>query len=377
VRIAFAEIRRAKVRFALLTGAVGLLVFLILFQQSLAGTLLGSFTGGLENQTASVVVFGEDARRSVEGSRVTPEQVAAVAEVDGVADAGAIGASTFSAEVAGGALVDATVFGYELGGPGAPATIVRGRAPQADGEAVASAADAADGFAIGDVVRIVPGDVEIEIVGLAEDVNFNVQPTMFASYTTYEELVRSTNPDARGVLPSIVGVMPDDGMDPVVVAAAITDAVEGVDAVDRDTAVASLPGVSSISQSFAIILGLAFVVVVLLTGFFFLIITVQKTTALTLLRAVGASSGYLLRNLVAQVVLVVGAGTTLAIGILAVAAAAASTDAFEVRADPAVVAITSGAILGLALLASIGSMRRVLRIDPAAATTRTAGGGLA
>jgi putative ABC transport system permease protein len=377
VRIAFAEIRRAKVRFALLTGAVGLLVFLILFQQSLAGTLLGSFTGGLENQTASVVVFGEDARRSVEGSRVTPEQVAAVAEVDGVADAGAIGASTFSAEVAGGALVDATVFGYELGGPGAPATIVQGRAPEADGEAVASAADAADGFAIGDVVRIVPGDVEIEIVGLAEDVNFNVQPTMFASYTTYEELVRSTNPDARGVLPSIVGVMPDDGMDPVVVAAAITDAVEGVDAVDRDTAVASLPGVSSISQSFAIILGLAFVVVVLLTGFFFLIITVQKTTALTLLRAVGASSGYLLRNLVAQVVLVVGAGTTLAIGLLAAAAAAASTDAFEVRADPAVVAITSGAILGLALLASIGSMRRVLRIDPAAATTRTAGGGLA
>ena len=377
MRIAFAEIRRAKVRFSLLTGAVGLLVFLILFQQSLAGTLLGSFTGGLENQTASVVVFGEDARRSVEGSRVTPEQVTAVAEVDGVADAGAIGASTFSAEVAGGALVDATVFGYELGGPGAPATIVQGRAPEADGEAVASAADAADGFAIGDVVRIVPADVEIEIVGLAEDVNFNVQPTMFASYATYEALVRTTNPDARGVLPSIVGVMPDDGMDPVVVAAAITDAVEGVDAVDRDTAVASLPGVSSISQSFAIILGLAFVVVVLLTGFFFLIITVQKTTALTLLRAVGASSGYLLRNLVAQVVLVVGAGTVLAIGLLAVAAAAASTDAFEVRADPTVVAITSGAILGLALVASIGSMRRVLRIDPASATTRTAGGGLA
>jgi putative ABC transport system permease protein len=116
---------------------------------------------------------------------------------------------------------------------------------------------------------------------------------------------------------------------------------------------------------------------VLLTGFFFLIITVQKTTSLTLLRAVGASSGYLLRNLVAQVVLVVGAGTVLAIGLLAVAAAAASTDAFEVRADPTVVAITSGAILGLALLASIGSMRRVLRIDPASATTRTAGGGLA
>jgi putative ABC transport system permease protein len=300
-----------------------------------------------------------------------------VAEVDGVAEAGAVGASTFSAEVTGGTLVDATVFGYELGGPGAPATIVQGRAPEADGEAVASVADAADGFAIGDVVRIVPGDVEIEIVGLAEDVNFNVQPTMFTSYATYEELVLAANPDARGVLPSFVGAIPEDGVDPAAVAVAITDAVDGVDAVDRDTAVASLPGVSSISQSFAIILGLAFVVVVLLTGFFFLIITVQKTAALTLLRAVGASSGYLLRNLVAQVVLVVGLGTIVAIGLLSFAAAAASTDAFEVRADPIVVATTSGAILGLALLASVGSMRRVLRIDPASATTRTAGGGLA
>ena len=377
MRIAFAEIRRAKLRFGLLTGAVGLLVFLILFQQSLAGTLLGSFTGGLENQTASVVVFAEDARRSVEGSRLTPEHVGEVAAVDGVAESGAIGASTFSAEVSDGTLVDATVFGYELGGPGAPATIVAGRAPQSDGEAVASAADAADGFAIGDVVRIVPGDVEIEIVGLAEDVNFNVQPTMFASYATYERLVLATNPDARGVVPSLVGVIPDDGAEPEVVAAAITDVVDGVDAVDRETAVASLPGVSSISQSFAIILGLAFVVVVLLTGFFFLIITVQKTAALTLLRAVGASSGYLLGNLVVQVVVVIGLGTAIAIGLLVGASAAASTDAFEVRADPVVIAITSGAILALGLLASAGSMRRVLRIDPASATTRTGGGGLA
>ena len=46
LRLALAEIRRAKLRFGLLIGAVALLVFLILFQQTLAAGLLGSFTEG-------------------------------------------------------------------------------------------------------------------------------------------------------------------------------------------------------------------------------------------------------------------------------------------------------------------------------------------
>ena len=57
MRLALAEIRRAKLRFGLLIGAVALLVFLILFQQTLAGALLGSFTDGLANQSAQVLVF--------------------------------------------------------------------------------------------------------------------------------------------------------------------------------------------------------------------------------------------------------------------------------------------------------------------------------
>ncbi|HEX6844126.1 MAG TPA: FtsX-like permease family protein, partial [Actinomycetota bacterium] len=184
-------------------------------------------------------------------------------------------------------------------------------------------------------------------------------------------------PEAPVVLPSYVGVETASGVPPETVATAINDQVEGVDAVDRDTAVASLPGVSSISQSFAIILGLAFVVVVLLIGFFFLIITVQKLAPLTLLRAVGASGGFLLRNLALQVLLVVGAGLAIAVGLLALSAAALSEQAVGVRFDPVSIGTTAAALVVLGLLASVASMRRVASIDPAAATVRTGGGGLA
>ena len=377
MRLALAEIRRAKLRFGLLTGAVALLVFLIFFQQSLAGSLLGQFTGGLEHQSATVLVYNADARRSVDGSRLLPQQVAAVSQVEGVAAAGPIGEGSFTIKLENGVLNDTTVFGYDLDGPGFPTTLSAGRLPQTDGEAVASASDASAGYAIGQRLTVVPGDAPVTIVGLAKDIQFNVQPTLFVSYPTYETLVRATNPDATGILPNLVGVEPVSGVDPTSLAASITQQVDGVEALDRGVAVASLPGVSSIQQSFAIILGLAFVVVVLLTGFFFLIITVQKIPSLTLLRAVGASGGFLLRNLVLQVLLVIAAALVIAIPLTAFALSAASSDGFAAKTEPSVLLVTSALIVVLGVAASVGAMRRVAKIDPAAATARMAGGGLA
>lgn len=377
MRLAWAEIRRAKLRFGLLIGAVALLVFLILFQQSLAGSLLGQFTGGLEHQSASVLVYNGDARRSVDGSRILAPQLEAVSQVPGVAAAGPIGEGSFTVVLESGASKDTTVFGYALGGPGAPTTLSAGRLPERIGEAVASASDAASGYAIGQRLKVVPGDVPITVVGLATDIQFNVQPTLFVSFPTYDGMVRATNPDATGVLPNLVGVEPAPGVDPAALADTITRQVGGVEALDRATAVSSLPGVSSIRQSFGIILGLAFVVVILLCGFFFLILTVQKMPSLTLLRAVGASSGFLLRNLILQVVLVILAALAVAVPLTVFAVSASASDAFTATVDPRVIVLSSVAVLLLGVLAAVGAMRRVSKIDPAAATHRLAGGGLA
>ncbi len=59
--LALREARRAPWRFALLTGAVGLLVFLILFVQALTGALIGQFIGALEHQSADVLVYSSQA----------------------------------------------------------------------------------------------------------------------------------------------------------------------------------------------------------------------------------------------------------------------------------------------------------------------------
>jgi len=368
VRLALREILRTKLRFSLLAGAAGLLVFLILFQSTLLNTLLSFFSGALESQSGAVVVYSDDARKNPEGSILPLETVDEVAAVPGVAAAGPFGVDTVTAE-AGGEELDVALLGYELDGPGAPTTLVDGRLPRNGNEGVASDIDADRGFAIGDTVKVIgpEGTYPIEIVGLASDIRFSVQPGIFVSYASFEEASRVKNPDAIAVLPSMVLANPEPGVSASTVADRITAQVAGVDALTRERAVQSLPGVSAVKSSFNIIQGLAFIVVTLVVGIFFVILTVQKAGALTLLRAIGASSGKLVRALLVQVLIVMLAA--IAVGsVLLYVASLASTQDFPITFDVGIVVSRGVALVVLALLASLAAIRRVLRIDPIAAT---------
>jgi cytochrome c-type biogenesis protein CcmE len=60
--LALREIRRSKARFVLATGALTLLVMLVVGLQAMLGGLLTQFVGAIEHQSGEVVVFGDDAR---------------------------------------------------------------------------------------------------------------------------------------------------------------------------------------------------------------------------------------------------------------------------------------------------------------------------
>lgn len=362
LRLALVEVRRSKGRFTLLIAAIGFLVFLIVFQQALLDGLVAQFAGGLRNLDADVVVYDDQARRTVEGSVVPVPEVVALEEVEGVVDTGPLGVGTFTVE-AGGTTTDAALFGYELGAPGGPATLVEGRLPEQAGEAVASARDAGDGFDVGDRVVVVPDGDEVEVVGLAEDINFNVSPTLFVPFETYAEARRVQNPEATDVPPSVAVVTTDGAPD------AVVDRIDaerpGLEALTRQDAADQAPGVSSVQQSLSIVLLLVFLVVTLVTGFFFLILTVQKARSLTLLRALGAPGGQLVAALLWQVLVVVGGGIAFGTALAWLVLAVTDIGGIGAQLVPETVAVTCVAVLVLALLASLASARRVLRIDPA------------
>lgn len=373
--LALREMARAKVRFALLVAAIALLVFLILFQQALQAGLITGFIGAIENQNAPVLVYSVDGQRVIQASVITPELDELVRGADGVGEVGVIGQGTFTGAPSGNSSDDTfatTVLGYELGpdgdGLGAPTTIIDGRHPTADDEAVVSDADVRLGYGIGETVTLLPGNKQITIVGVAEDAQLSASPTLFVSYDTYLDAVRSVNPDAGDPLPNVLAVAPANGVSPDEVVASINDESLELDALTREDAAAETPGVAAVQQSFNLIFLLYALVVPCVTGLFFLIITFQKAESLTLLRAIGAPARRLVAALLFQVVIIVGLG--LLVGtLLFVPLSSRNVGGLQLRFSWPTVAFWAVLLMTLALVSSLIAARRVLRIDPIEATT--------
>ena len=375
VFLAFKEMARSKVRFLLLVAAIALLVFLILFQQSLQNGLITGFVGAIREQNAPVLVYSVDGQRVVQGSVITPDLEALVGSVDDVGDVGRIGQGTFTAIPSGnadGEAFDTTVIGYELGadgaGIGAPGSVSDGRLPVSDDEAVVSDVDVQLGYGIGETVTLLPGGKQIEIVGVADNAQLNVSPTLFTSYDTYVAAVQSVNPDAGMPLPNVLGVVPADGVSPAQAVASINAQSLDLDALTREDAAAQTPGVSQVRQSFNIIFLLYGLVVPCVTGLFFLIVTFQKANSLTLLRAIGAPAGRLVASLLIQVVVIIGAG--LLIGtLLYFPVSQGDLGGLALNFETSAVVFWSVLLLVLGVASSLIAAKRVLAIDPIEATT--------
>ncbi|HET8929724.1 MAG TPA: ABC transporter permease [Acidimicrobiales bacterium] len=370
--LALREIRRSLVRFGLLVAAIALLVFLILFQQALRDGLITSFVGGIRNQSAPVLVYNVDALNALQASSISPDLERKISQAEGVGRTARVGERTFTAMVDGGDTQDASVIGTDDRQLFHPTELSKGRRPSARAEAVGSDAD----FAVGDKVEIVPaeggGSVTITVVGVAEDIQLSVTPTLFTDLETFGDAVRAANPDVTEVPPNAIAVAPENGASPESVVAAINASSPDADALTRADAAASSPGVAQVTRSFQVIFLLYGLVVPLVTGLFFLILTLQKAPSLTLLRAVGARKAVLVRSLLTQVVLIVGLGLVIGVALF-FPLSQSRVGGLPLGFSSAAVISWSVLLLFLALISAVASLRRVLRIDPIQATR---GGGV-
>lgn len=364
--LALTEMKRAKTRFGLLIAAIGMLVFLILFQQSLQNGLITSFVGAIRHQNAPVLVYTVDGQRSLQNSVIPNDLETLVHTTPSAAASGRIGLTMSSAANNHGDLVDTVVVGFES--VGMPTRVAAGRVPVAPNEAIANSNDADRGYALGDTLTLKPGNLDITIVGHVDDIQFMASPTIFVSYNTYLDAIVATNPSANTPLPNAIAVQPRADTTPTALAAEINAASDDLDALTRTEAATLAPGVAQVRQSFTIIFALYGLVIPCVTGLFFLIITFQKADSLTLLRAFGAPASQLVSPLLIQATLIVGAGYALGLACytpLAGRRLGGISLSFETRA----VVAWAVFLLALGVTSSLVAVRRVLAIDPIEATT--------
>ncbi len=361
--LATKDILRSKLKFGLLAGALGLLVFLLLFLNSISNQLVQSLIGALDNSTADVLVVGDESQGALAASRLDAATVETVTEIEGVAEAVGIGLFTTTADV-GGEQQELSLWGVPVGGPGFPADLIEGRMPETAGEIVVDVGARSEGFAVGETVALLPSGESLQVVGVVRNASYFITPTAYAALDDWEEAFLAQFPGAPEVPLNAVGVAIDDGVEATAVVGRVTDSIEGVEAMTPAELAAMTPGIDSLTQSFGLILGITFLVVVLLVGFFFLILTVQKLRPFTVLRAVGAPTALLGRSVAAQIVVIVLAGVAIGTAGLWLVSLA-STAEFTIRFDPSPILGVTAAILVSSLAAGLFSIRRIAREDPA------------
>jgi putative ABC transport system permease protein len=181
-----------------------------------------------------------------------------------------------------------------------------------------------------------------------------------------QSIREQARPETQGGPPTIaaVPVALDDPASAGAVAAAIEAAVPGTVVVTTADAIAAIPGVSEQQSTLRTIIVTSFLVAGLVIGLFFALLTLEKTGLLAMLKAVGASSRYLVSGLLLQAVLV-AAAALVAGSLLAWLTGQALPRDVPVLFRGATLAVLAPATLLTAAAGAAASFRRVARLDPA------------
>ncbi|MFI5040332.1 MAG: ABC transporter permease [Acidimicrobiales bacterium] len=370
MKLALAEMRRNRGRFAAIIAALVLIVFLVLVLNALADGLYYGATGAIRSSGADLYVFSKDGRRQLARSTIPASEAAKVAAVPGVAEVGEVGTLQGTGHGPTGTL-DLALIGYTPGKPGGPSHATSGRLPRPD-EPLAAAADVSlkdKSIRIGDEITFSGSSQPLTIVGFTSDSRYELQPTLWTTIDTWRTVRNEARPEFQGKQDDIqaLAVKLSKGASPTQTAAAIDAALGGgTETVSRATAVLSLPGVKQQRSTFNQIIYTTFIVAAIVIALFFALITLEKRTQLAILKAIGASSRYLASGILVQSVLICLVG--LGIGILlsrVLALLLPSSVPVTFRAATAVTIAVATIVTGA--LGAAFSFRRVTRIDPASA----------
>jgi putative ABC transport system permease protein len=366
VKLALRELRRRPNRFAVATVILTLIAVLLVFLGGLLDGLERGNTGALRVQSADAIVFAEGAEGSLVRSRIgddVRQQVAGVVGSDGV---GGLGSVQLGGRLDGRGprdLVPTVLFGYELAPRGLP------EEPPAAGEVFADESLRSEGIEEGTVVRLGPARSEVRVVGFVDDTRFSGQGSLWGSLETWREVLAANRPGARvgegTVQALVVRAAEGDG-------AGLPDAIDEAtgDATDSYTiegAIEAIPGVAQQRSVFNQIIGVTVVIAIVVVALFFALLTVERTGLYGVLKAIGAGSGTIFAGVVLQAVVVTAIASTIGIAAALALDALIPAGSIPFAVTPARLVTSAASLLLAAVLGCAFSLRRVLRVDPAAA----------
>lgn len=366
--VALRDLRFARGRFALMGAVVVLIAVLGVILSGLASGLADSGISSLRALPVTNMAFQSSASGELfTRSTVTSATWRAWARQPGVQQAAPFGYALVHAQVSRGGRahgqLDLAVFGVAPGSFVAPPATA-GR-PLAAGPGVVISQDiAGKGVRIGDVLTVDQVGTRLPVIGETGAASFGHVGVIYTSLPTWQRLhyglPGALPPGARAQATAVALRL--DGT----TATAAIDRRLGTRTVSKAALYAASPGYSAESGTMGLIRGFLYVISALVVGAFFTVWTIQRKAELALLKALGATTGYLVRDAFAQVVtiLVAATGIGTAIGV-ALGSLLSGSAPFSLQAGP--VTAASGLLVALGVAGALAAVRRITSIDPVTA----------
>ncbi|MET4059235.1 putative ABC transport system permease protein [Arthrobacter sp. UYP6] len=374
--LALRELRFARARFGLMGGVIALIAILMVLLSGLSSGLVNDGVSGLKSMPATAFAFNEGTKTDNAFSRsvVDESQAEAWRGQPGVQDVTLMGASMMNGATGDGTQVDLSFFGVDSESFLAP-EIGEGRPASAPDEIVVSPTGADEGLELGSVVTLERIGTELTVVGhTADQATFGHVTVAYLPLRTWQYIAGGdagpgapTEADtarASFITASTVALLAKDGAD--INFAAGDEAAGTVTSTLKESFNAS-PGYSAETLTLQMIQVFLYAICALVVGAFFTVWTVQRKHELAVLRAIGASTSYLLRDGLAQaaIVLVGFTAAGVLVGLGMGSALSGTAMPFALEAGPIGLATALTILLGL--IGAAAAIIRISRVDPLAA----------
>ncbi|PCG86616.1 ABC transporter substrate-binding protein [Streptomyces sp. WZ.A104] len=350
--VAWRDLGFAKGRFALMGSVVVLITLLVGLLSGLTAGLARENTSAVTGLDADHLAFAAppgDQPVSFTNSTVREDDWRAWAGRPGVEAAQPVGIRTLNATAAGERTAAVSAFGVEPDGTLGPEGIGPGR--------VVLSGKAAEelGVAAGD--RIALGRAEREVAAVATDASYSHTPVVWTSLDDWQQIGHDGAGPAEQA--TVIALTTTGGAD-----LAAGDEAAGTRTLSLDDSLTAIGSYQAENGSLQLMRGFLFAISALVIGAFFTVWTIQRSGDVAVLKALGASTPYLLRDALGQAVVMLvlgtGLGTALAVG----AGALIGGGAVPFVLDAATVLVPAAVMIALGALGAALSIRRITAVDP-------------
>lgn len=372
--LALRELRFARGRFGRMGAVIALIAILMVMLSGLSAGLVNDGVSGLKKLPVTAFAFDQGTKTDNAFSRsvVDSEQISAWKDRPDVELAEPVGAGMINVTTTDGTQADLSLFGIEPGSALEP-ELSDGHGLGAPHEVVLSETARSEGIEIGTVLTVDRMDTELTVVGFTDgQAIFGHVDMMYLPLDTWRLLISG---QAQPGAPTAeqLDALDSDTASVVALQAAdddidltAGDAAATTTAMPLEESFNASPGYQAETLTLSMIQWFLYAICALVIGAFFTVWTIQRTQELAVLRAIGASGGYLLRDSLAQaaLLLVIFTGVGVGAGILL---GNAMPEGMQFSLEPAPIAVATAVTIACGLAGATISVLRVLRIEPVTA----------